>query len=122
MIRAHIFRFLAIASYLLFLANAVAFAKEYQLTILHTNDHHGHFQKFDPYPVKDVGGLAAQSTLVNIVRAEVENAGGHVMVLSAGDVNTGVPESDLLDAEPDFKPPICQSCKPACVPLLCEQC
>ena len=102
MIRAHIFRFLAIASYLLFLANAVAFAKEYQLTILHTNDHHGHFQKFDPYPVKDVGGLAAQSTLVNIVRAEVENAGGHVMVLSAGDVNTGVPESDLLDAEPDF--------------------
>jgi len=102
MIHAQIFRFLAIASYLLFMANAVAFAREYQLTILHTNDHHGHFQKFDPYPVKDVGGLAAQSTLVNIVRAEVENAGGHVMVLSAGDVNTGVPESDLLDAEPDF--------------------
>lgn len=84
------------------MANAAAFAKEFQLTILHTNDHHGHFQKFDPYPVEDVGGLAAQSTLVNIVRAEVENGGGHVLVLSAGDVNTGVPESDLLDAEPDF--------------------
>ena len=100
--RVQIFRFLVIVSCLLFMVNAAAFAKEYQLTILHTNDHHGHFQKFDPYPAKDVGGLAAQSTLVNIVRAEVESAGGHVMVLSAGDVNTGVPESDLLDAEPDF--------------------
>jgi 5'-nucleotidase/UDP-sugar diphosphatase len=102
MIRVQVFRFLAITSCLLVMANTAAFAKEYQITILHTNDHHGHFQKFDPYPVKDVGGLAAQSTLVNIVRAEVENAGGHVMVLSAGDVNTGVPESDLLDGEPDF--------------------
>ena len=80
-----------------------AFAKEYNLTILHTNDHHGHFAKFSPYPVQDVGGMAAQATLVNIVRADVEKAGGHVLLLSAGDVNTGVPESDMLDAEPDFK-------------------
>jgi 5'-nucleotidase/UDP-sugar diphosphatase len=79
------------------------FAKVYNLTILHTNDHHGHFMKFSPYPQSDVGGLAAQSTLVNIVRAEVEKAGGHVLVLSAGDINTGIPESDLLDAEPDIK-------------------
>jgi len=77
-------------------------AKVYHLTILHTNDHHGHFAKFDPYPVKDVGGLAAQSTLINIVRAEVQKAGGHTLLLSAGDVNTGVPESDMLGAEPDF--------------------
>ena len=78
-------------------------AKEYQLTLLHTNDHHGHFQKFSPYPDQDVGGLAAQSTLVNIIRAKVEKEGGHVLLLSAGDVNTGVPESDLLNAEPDIK-------------------
>ena len=78
-------------------------ARLYHLTILHTNDHHGHFAKFDPYPVRDVGGLAAQSTLVNIVRAEVKNLGGSTLLLSAGDVNTGVPESDMLDAEPDFK-------------------
>lgn len=77
--------------------------KEYKLTILHTNDHHGHFQEFDPYPVSGVGGLAAQSTLVNTVRAEVEGGGGHVLLLSAGDVNTGIPESDLFDAEPDIK-------------------
>ena len=78
-------------------------AKIYSLTILHTNDHHGHFAKFDPYPVKEVGGLAAQSTLINIIRAEMENTGGHILVLSAGDINTGVPESDMLDAEPDIK-------------------
>lgn len=103
MMRMQIVRNLAITACMLLMANGAAFAKEYQLTILHTNDHHGHFQKFAPYPVKDVGGLAAQSTLVNIVRAEVEKEGGHVLLLSAGDVNTGVPESDLLDAEPDFK-------------------
>lgn len=103
MIHLKIVRNLAITACILLLAQGTALAREYQLTILHTNDHHGHFQKFAPYPVKDVGGLAAQSTLVNVVRAEVEKAGGHVLLLSAGDVNTGVPESDLLDAEPDFK-------------------
>lgn len=82
---------------------AILSAQVYKLTILHTNDHHGHFMKFDPYPEKDVGGLAAQSTLVNIIRAEVEKTGGHLLLLSGGDVNTGVPESDLLDAEPDIK-------------------
>ena len=66
-------------------------------------NHHGHFQKFNPYPVKDVGGLAAQSTLVNISRTEAEKNGSALLLLSAGDVNTGIPESDLLDAEPDFK-------------------
>jgi 5'-nucleotidase/UDP-sugar diphosphatase len=87
----------------LFINPSSIFAKSYQLTILHTNDHHGHFEKFNPYPVSDVGGFAAQSALVNIVRAEVEKKGGHTLLLSAGDVNTGVPESDMLDAEPDFK-------------------
>ena len=87
----------------LIFAPSPVLARLYHLTILHTNDHHGHFAKFDPYPVRDVGGLAAQSTLVNIVRAEVKNLGGSTLLLSAGDVNTGVPESDMLDAEPDFK-------------------
>jgi 5'-nucleotidase / UDP-sugar diphosphatase len=78
-------------------------AKTFQLTVLHSNDHHGHFMKFNPYPVKDVGGLAAQSTLVNVVRAEVQKAGGSVLVLSGGDINTGIPESDMQDCEPDIK-------------------
>ena len=78
-------------------------AKIYHLTILHTSNHNGHFVKFDQYPITNIGGMAARSTLVNIVRAEVEETGGHVLLLSGGDVNTGTPESDLLYAEPDFK-------------------
>ena len=78
-------------------------AKIYQLTILHTNEHKGHLTKFSLPGNPDVGGMAARSTLVNIVRAEVEQAGGFMLLLSAGDVNRGTPESDLLYAEPDFK-------------------
>ncbi|MGD8524470.1 MAG: metallophosphoesterase, partial [Desulfobacterales bacterium] len=72
---------------------------ESQLTILHTNDHHGHFWKNR----HGEGGFAARKTLVDQIRKEVKSAGGHVLLLSAGDINTGMPESDLLDAEPDFK-------------------
>lgn len=83
--------------------SASSFARIYHLTILHTSNHQGHFAKFSLPGNPDVGGTAARSTLVNIVRAEVEQAGGHVLLLSAGDVNFGTPESDLLNAEPDFK-------------------
>lgn len=70
-----------------------------KLTILHTNDHHGRF-----WPNGDGEyGMAARKTLVDRVRAEVAASGGHLMLLDGGDVNTGVPESDLQDAEPDFK-------------------
>ena len=78
-------------------------AKDYHLTILHTSNHQGHFAKFSLPGNPDVGGMAARSTIVNIVRAEVERAGGHVLFLSTGNVNIGTPESDLLNAEPDFK-------------------
>lgn len=73
--------------------------KTYKITILHTNDHHGHFWRSDDREY----GLAAQKTLVDSVRKEVAAEGGSVLVLSGGDINTGVPESDLLDAEPDFR-------------------
>ena len=72
---------------------------EYQLTILHTNDHHGRFWRNDDGEY----GMAARKTLIDRIRAEVEAEGGSVMLLSGGDINTGVPESDLQDAEPDFK-------------------
>lgn len=70
-----------------------------KLTILHTNDHHGRFwsNKDGEY------GLAARATLINQLREEIKKDGGEVLLLDAGDVNTGVPQSDLLDAEPDFK-------------------
>ncbi|EDB8171237.1 bifunctional UDP-sugar hydrolase/5'-nucleotidase [Salmonella enterica subsp. enterica serovar Idikan] len=73
--------------------------KTYKVTILHTNDHHGHFwrSEYGEY------GLAAQKTLVDSIRKEVAQEGGSVLLLSGGDINTGVPESDLQDAEPDFR-------------------
>ncbi len=37
------------------------------------------------------------------IRQQVAEQGGSVLVLSGGDINTGVPESDLQDAEPDFR-------------------
>lgn len=37
------------------------------------------------------------------MRNEVRKQGGQLLVLSGGDINTGVPESDIQDAEPDFK-------------------
>ncbi|MFM4860097.1 bifunctional UDP-sugar hydrolase/5'-nucleotidase UshA [Aeromonas media] len=69
-----------------------------KLTILHTNDTHGRFWHND----KGEYGMAAQKTLVERLRGEAKAAGSEVLVLSGGDVNTGVPESDLQDAEPDF--------------------
>ena len=73
--------------------------KTYKLTVLHTNDHHGRFwqNKYGEY------GMAARKTLIDELRAEIKAEGGSVLLLSGGDINTGVPESDLQDAEPDFK-------------------
>ncbi|MFC3394828.1 bifunctional UDP-sugar hydrolase/5'-nucleotidase UshA [Brenneria rubrifaciens] len=89
------------ASLALTSAYAMAWEKDktYAITILHTNDHHGHFwqNKYGEY------GLAAQKTLVDQIRQEVASQGGSVLLLSGGDINTGVPESDLQDAEPDFR-------------------
>lgn len=70
-----------------------------KLTVLHTNDHHGRFWKNNDGEY----GLAARKTLIDGVRAEVKAAGGHTLLLDGGDINTGVPESDTQDAEPDFK-------------------
>ncbi|WP_283130211.1 bifunctional UDP-sugar hydrolase/5'-nucleotidase UshA [Enterovibrio norvegicus] len=71
----------------------------YNVTILHTNDNHGRFwhNRHGEY------GMAARKTLIDKLRAEAEADGAAVLLLSGGDINTGVPESDLQDAEPDFK-------------------
>lgn len=74
-------------------------AAPYRFTVLHTNDHHGRFWR----NADGEAGLAARKTLVDQVRAELAAQGGAVLLLDAGDVNTGTPESDLLDAEPDFR-------------------
>ena len=67
-------------------------------TVLHTNDNHGRFWENSDGEY----GLAAQKTLVDQIRAEVSKNGSQTLLLSGGDINTGVPESDLQDAIPDF--------------------
>lgn len=73
--------------------------KTYQFTVLHVNDTHGHFWKND----KGEYGFAAQKTAIDKVRQEVEKQGGSVVLLHAGDFNTGVPESDMQNAKPDIE-------------------
>ncbi len=70
-----------------------------RITILHTNDHHGRFWRNRDGEY----GMAARKTVVDTIRREVAEAGGYSLLLDGGDVNTGVPESDLQDAVPDFQ-------------------
>ncbi len=67
---------------------------EYQLVVLHTNDHHGSTLSRD-----GKGGLAERATFVSQVRQEAEN----VLLLDAGDLNTGMALSNMFNAEPDIK-------------------
>jgi 5'-nucleotidase/UDP-sugar diphosphatase len=73
--------------------------KRYAITILHTNDHHGRFWKNSDGEY----GMAARKSVVDQIRQEVAAQGGQTLLLDGGDVNTGVPESDLQDAVPDFR-------------------
>ncbi|MDN3614272.1 MAG: bifunctional UDP-sugar hydrolase/5'-nucleotidase UshA [Vibrio gallaecicus] len=69
-----------------------------KFTVLHTNDNHGRFWENS----KGEYGMAARKTLIDSIRAEVTANGGETILLSGGDINTGVPESDMQDAVPDF--------------------
>lgn len=71
---------------------------EHELKVLHTNDHHGHPIAFYDYPAGDQGGLPARATYVNKVREMNPN----VLVVDAGDIMTGRPESNFFKAEPDI--------------------
>ncbi|GAB1433120.1 bifunctional UDP-sugar hydrolase/5'-nucleotidase [Spirochaetota bacterium] len=73
-------------------------AGEVQIAILHVNDTHGHPLPFSDSKGKEVGGLPAMSNLVGQTRAQFKN----VLVLDAGDYNTGMTESNFFKAEPDI--------------------
>ncbi len=70
----------------------------HRLVVLHTNDTHGHPVAFDHYPLKRVGGLPARATLIQRIRQAEPN----VLLLDAGDINTGCMVSNLFQAEPDI--------------------
>lgn len=80
-------------------AHAYQAGKTYRLTVLHTNDLHGRYWPNE----QGEYGLAAQKTLIDRIRREVRQQGGQVLLLNAGDYNTGVPESDLQNARPDLE-------------------
>ncbi|WP_264404934.1 bifunctional UDP-sugar hydrolase/5'-nucleotidase UshA [Vibrio owensii] len=69
-----------------------------KFTVLHTNDNHGRFW----HNSDGEYGMAARKTLIESIRVEVAANGGESILLSGGDINTGVPESDMQDAVPDF--------------------
>ncbi len=71
---------------------------EVKIAVLHVNDTHGHPIAFANRPHVAVGGLPAMAMLVGQVRAEYDN----VLVLDAGDYNTGLSESNFFKAEPDI--------------------
>ncbi|MBR0573627.1 MULTISPECIES: bifunctional UDP-sugar hydrolase/5'-nucleotidase UshA [Pasteurellaceae] len=93
------FLFSALTAGFVGVANATEKDAGVELTVLHTNDHHGHFwrNKHGEY------GMAARKTLIDNIRKEVADQGGYSLLFSGGDINTGVPESDMQNAEPDFK-------------------
>jgi 5'-nucleotidase len=84
------------------------------LTILHTNDTHGHLLPFS-YPAvaspgsdvagmserKDIGGIARRATLAAEIRREVAQQGGAVWLVDAGDFADGTPFSTEYHGEAD---------------------
>ncbi|MCL2065283.1 MAG: 5'-nucleotidase C-terminal domain-containing protein [Candidatus Cloacimonetes bacterium] len=68
-----------------------------ELTIFHTNDHHGSLFSYW-YEIYEVAGLAERVSLIRQLTESHEN----VLLLDAGDFNTGVYESNLFRAEPDI--------------------
>jgi 5'-nucleotidase/UDP-sugar diphosphatase len=66
----------------------------YELVLLHTNDHHG-----TTLANNGRGGLAERLSYFNTVRA----AHPQVLIIDAGDINTGSALSNMFAAEPDLR-------------------
>jgi 5'-nucleotidase / UDP-sugar diphosphatase len=69
------------------------FGKTGELILLHTNDHHG-----TVLPNNGRGGLAEAASYIKAVKALNNN----VLLLDAGDINTGSALSNMFNAEPDI--------------------
>jgi 5'-nucleotidase/UDP-sugar diphosphatase len=103
----------ALAIALLALA-PVATAQTASLTILHTNDTHGHLFPFS-YPdaaasgrelqgmrvYRDIGGIARRATLVRQIRQELAGHGTPVWLADIGDYSDGTPFSIEYHGEAD---------------------
>ncbi len=65
----------------------------YELVVLHTNDHHG-----TTVSKNNEGGLAQRASYIKTIRESNTN----VLLLDAGDINTGSALSNMFNAEPDI--------------------
>jgi 5'-nucleotidase / UDP-sugar diphosphatase len=88
---------LAVTAILVSCAGAPATKREagktYTLTVLHTNDHHG-----TVLPNGGQAGLAERATFIAGVRAANKN----VLLIDAGDINTGSALSNMFKGEIDI--------------------
>jgi 2',3'-cyclic-nucleotide 2'-phosphodiesterase (5'-nucleotidase family) len=85
------------------------------LTILHTNDTHGHLMPFS-YPASvppgsdlsqlktrsNIGGIARRATLAARIRQELTKRGANVWLVDAGDFSDGTPFSTEFHGEADI--------------------
>ena len=107
-------RFILVSIAFLLLLTSAALAKPVALTILHTNDTHGHLMPFS-YPGmvqagsdlaglairSDIGGIARRATLVRRIRTELRRLGIPVWLVDAGDFSDGTPFSTEYHGEAD---------------------
>ncbi|MFN3682640.1 MAG: bifunctional metallophosphatase/5'-nucleotidase [Fimbriimonadaceae bacterium] len=92
----------------------LGFAQSVRLTILHTNDTHGHLLPFS-YPSliepgsdvaklaarQDIGGIARIATVARRIRESVKRAGGTTWLVDAGDFCDGTPFSTEYKGDAD---------------------
>jgi len=89
-------------------------SQQVSLTILHTNDTHGHLMPFS-YPSvvppgsdlaalkvrRNIGGISRRATLVNRLREQLGRKGTTVWLVDAGDFSDGTPFSTEYHGEAD---------------------
>jgi len=93
----------------------LAFGQQQTLTILHSNDTHGHLLPFSypdatpaaqdaegPPSIKDVGGIARRATLVKRIREQLARHGTPVWLVDVGDYCEGTPFSLEYEGEADL--------------------
>src|SRR6266849_5699364 len=78
----------ALALALLFLPTRARAGRRLELTLLHTNDVHGHMLPYDYGDQVDVGGAARRATLIDRIKRETHHP---LLVIDSGDVVTRGP-------------------------------
>lgn len=108
------FRMAFLAALIIIQAGATLFAETVSLTLLHTNDTHGHLRPFS-YPGlvspgvqeaalshrANIGGIARRATLVKQIRAEQKQKRGNVWLADMGDFCDGTPFSTEYRGDAD---------------------